>query len=94
MNGLHGLYLLTSTWHRIENRGKHYSLNTGNGKDAKEEGNVFKHVKFFARFHIVVPQRAKKEMSNAEKAGQKKLNQRTKLEHRKAAEKRSMKKRI
>jgi hypothetical protein len=44
----------------------------------------------------VVTQRAKKEMSNAEKAGQKKLNQRTKLEHakahRKSAEKRSKRK--
>ena len=48
---------------------------------------AFKHVRFtptfhpYSRYNIVVTQRAKKDMSNAEKAGQKKLNQRTKLEH-------------
>ena len=31
------------------------------------------------RFKVVVTQKAKKEMANAEKAAQKKLNQRTKL---------------
>ena len=48
------------------------------------------------RFRIVVTQRAKKEMSNTEKAGQKKLNQRTQLghamAHRKAEEKSLMRK--
>ena len=44
VSGWHGLYLLISTLHRIEYRGKHCSLNTGNGKDAKEEGNVSKNV--------------------------------------------------
>jgi hypothetical protein len=39
-----GLFLMISSWHRIENRGKDCSLNTGNGKDAKEEGNVSKNV--------------------------------------------------
>ena len=47
------------------------------------------------RYNIVVTQRAKKDMSNNEKAGMKKLNQRTKLEHakthRKALEQRSKK---
>ena len=33
----------------------------------------------YFRFKVVVTQKAKKEMANAEKAAQKKLNQRTKL---------------
>ena len=37
-----------------------------------------------SKYHIVVTQGAKKEMAEAEKAAQKKLNQRTKLEHAKA----------
>ena len=77
VRGLNGSYLFCSSWYRIEKRGKHFSPNTGNGKDAKEEGNMSKHVNnicwdFLSRFHIVVTQRAKKEMSNTEKAGQKK----------------------
>ena len=48
-----------------------------------------------SRFKVVVTQRAKKDMSDNEKAGLKKLNQRTKLEHakahRKALEQRSKK---
>ena len=58
---------------------------------------VYKYLSaFFSRFNIVVTQRAKKDMAKAEKAGMKKLNQRTKLEHakahRKAFEQRSKRK--
>ena len=48
-----------------------------------------------SKYHIVVTQGAKKEMAEAEKEAQKKLNQRTKLDHakayRKSLEKKKMK---
>ena len=46
------------------------------------------------KYHIVVTQGAKREMAEAEKEAQKKLNQRTKLEHAKAYRKMKAKKKL
>ena len=71
----------------MEGRGGSYILSLENGKDRKEKGILSRWVQqayisgLLFRYNIVVTRRAKKDMSNAEKAVQKKLIQRTKLEH-------------